>query len=93
MIVYTICIFIFIPNLMGISLQKFLPKSDFYQILTAINLTDMTYGVYLMFLLIGDQHYVHKFIWKASPLCFFILLCSISAFLQYYSIFFPHYAG
>ena len=74
MIVYTICIFIFIPNLLCISLHKFLPKSDFYQILSAINLTDMTYGIYLMFLLIGDQHYIHEFVWKASPFCIFIFV-------------------
>ena len=80
-IVFTICIFIFLLNILCISLQRFLPKSNFYQILTAINLTDMTYGVYLMFLLIGDQYYTHEFVWRASPLCFFIF-----ALLLHFSI-------
>ena len=71
-IIFTICIFIFLLNILCISLQSYLPKSDFYQILTAINLTDLIYGIYLMFLLIGDQHYTHEFVWKASQLCFFI---------------------
>ena len=74
-LVITICIFIFILNLSCILLQQSLLKSNylgFYQILIAINLTDMFYGAYLMLLLISSQHHTYEFVKQTSPICLFI---------------------
>ena len=74
-LVCTICIFIFILNISCILLQQFLAKSNyigFYQILIALNATDMIYGAYLMFLLIASKHHTHEFVKKTSPICLFI---------------------
>ena len=50
---------------------------------------DITYGIYLMILLIGDKFFPHELIWKPSSICFFVnilfLNFTISSydFLQY----------
>ena len=87
-IVYSAITFILIPNLLCSSSQIFLLKPDsfgFHQIIVAINLIDINYGVYLMLLLIGNQHFIHEFIWTSSPFCFiifsFLLNISITSIL------------
>ena len=81
--VYSAIIFILIPNLLCISSQSFLLNPDsfgFHQIIIAINLIDINYAVYLMLLIIGNQHFIHEFMWTSSPFCFviFALLLNFS---------------
>ena len=75
MSVYFVCTFLFSTNLVSLLLHRFSSKSNsfcYHKIITVINLIDITYGIYLMILLIGDNFFPHELIWKPSSICFVV---------------------
>ena len=69
---YVICVLIFLLNNMCITLKKFTLKSKtfgFDIIITSISLMDMSYGIYLAMLIIGE-YFVNFYMWTSNPLCF-----------------------
>ena len=69
--IYIICSSILLLNIMCILLQYLTSKSKtfgFDKIITAISFTDVSYGVYLLFLIVGEG-FLDFFMWTSSPLC------------------------